>query len=117
VSEERRFPPIGIILFCVAFALLVGGGLFWVLPLFSPVDDWVGSAAMIVTGFIAGLTLSGLWKMERWSIPYAAFFIVLMEAALFLIGPPEALVQVAVRTGIWLLLLAWAYGANKKHFV
>ena len=115
-ADGGRLPPIGVILFCLAYAALLFVGMMWVLPRFSPREDWLAETGVILTGLTAGLSLSGLWRLKRWALPFTAFFIVLMEAGIFMLGPRENLAAVAVRTALWLMLLAWAYGANAKRF-
>ncbi|MBN8606960.1 MAG: hypothetical protein J0L81_08575 [Caulobacterales bacterium] len=107
-------PPLGVILFCIAYAVPVAIGAFWVFPRYA--GDWISFAIMIVTCFAIGQSLRGFWLGQPWAVAACAVFLVLLEAGLFLAGPADNLIAVIVRTAAWLGLLLWAYRANRSYF-
>jgi len=109
-------PPVGVGLFVCAFAILVAIGAMDVLPRFTESGDWVSAGALVVTGFLMGQTILGLLQGRRWAVIACAMFIVLIEVGMFLLGPPEKMVSVTIRTILWLALLTWMYNANRQYF-
>jgi hypothetical protein len=96
--------------------LLAVLGAYYVMPRFTELDDPLSLGITLVTCFLIGQSIRGLWRMRRWAVYACAVFIVLIEIGVYQLGHHDNLASVAVRTGLWLALLAWAYGANKQHF-
>lgn len=106
-------PPLGVILFCIAYAVPVAIGAFWVFPRYT--GDWISFAIMIATCFAIGQSLRAFWLGRPWAVGACAAFLVLLEAGLYLAGPAELIASI-VRTALWLGLLLWAYRANRGYF-